>query len=259
VSLLVLLHGFTGAPGSWAPVLQRLPAGRRTLTPTLLGHAQPPAGGAATLLPATSSWHDEVERLAADIRRASPEPPVHLAGYSLGGRVALGIAARHPALVDRLTLIGASPGIADPGEREARRRADEARARLLETRGLGAFLDAWEAEPIFESQRALPAQVRARHRALRAAHDAEGLAASLRVLGQAAMPDLWPTLPALPMPVELVVGEADARLRQIAARMLALLPTNGRTEPRLIVVPGSGHDVGLERPDALAEILARRP
>ena len=40
----------------------------------------------------------------------------------MGGRIALHAALALPERVERLVLIGASPGIADPAEREARRR-----------------------------------------------------------------------------------------------------------------------------------------
>ncbi len=39
-------------------------------------------------------------------------PAVHLVGYSLGGRVALALAARHPLLVARVAIISGSPGLA---------------------------------------------------------------------------------------------------------------------------------------------------
>ena len=40
----------------------------------------------------------------------SPQP-VHLVGYSLGGRLALAVAARHPALAARVAIISGSPGL----------------------------------------------------------------------------------------------------------------------------------------------------
>lgn len=36
---------------------------------------------------------------------------VHLVGYSLGARLALAVAARHPQLASRLVLISGSPGL----------------------------------------------------------------------------------------------------------------------------------------------------
>lgn len=237
---LVLLHGFTGAPASFDELRGALgdPA---VLAPALLGHAGSPSSSRA--------WDEEIDRVAS-LLASSLEGPAHVIAYSMGGRVALALALRHPALVHRLTLIGASAGIEDVAERDARRAADEQRARQLESDGLEAFVRSWENEPIFATQRRLPERVRARHHAIRLSHSAGGLAASLRVLGQGAMPSLWGALGALDLPVRLVVGSEDLKLRGIAARMLERLPS-----ATLHVVSGAGHDVVLERVDTLTTLV----
>ncbi|GIS99573.1 MAG: hypothetical protein CM1200mP26_12860 [Acidimicrobiales bacterium] len=70
----------------------------------------------------------------------------------MGGRVALGLAIRHPGHVASLSLIGASPGLSDPVERAARRRSDDKLADDLLEDGLTAFVDRWMASPLFASQ-----------------------------------------------------------------------------------------------------------
>jgi 2-succinyl-6-hydroxy-2,4-cyclohexadiene-1-carboxylate synthase len=232
----LFLHGFTGSPASWQPIVARLPRAPHH-APALLGHEGAPHDAA--------DWAAEIDRLAAQLTG-----PAHVVGYSLGGRAALSLALRHPQRVAALTLIGAGPGIDDPDERAKRRDADEARAQLLEREGLDAFLRAWESEPIFATQRALPDDVRARHRAIRRSHDPRGLARSLRVMGQGAMPSLWPELGRLAMPVRLVIGSEDTKLREVAQRMHPHLP-----HAKLSIVEGSGHDVALEHSDALAALL----
>src|SRR5690606_10540568 len=136
------------------------------------------ASGAARL-----AWPDAVDALAATGGRGT------WIGYSMGGRLALGVALAHPQLVERLVLVGASPGIADPGERAARRAGDEALARHLLAVGLDAFLDEWLAQPLFAGLTADEAQ-----RSARRTNTADGLAAALRDLGTGTQPDLWPAL-----------------------------------------------------------------
>jgi pimeloyl-ACP methyl ester carboxylesterase len=83
----VCLHGFTDTWRTWELVLPRLEARHDVLAPTLPGHAGgPPLDGPVTadLLP------DAVER-AMD---AAGMDTAHLAGNSLGGWVALQLAAR---------------------------------------------------------------------------------------------------------------------------------------------------------------------
>ena len=62
-----------------------------------------------------------------------------LVGYSMGGRIALHVALALGARVQRLVLIGGSPGIADVAEREARRDADERLAAEIESSTVEEF------------------------------------------------------------------------------------------------------------------------
>src|SRR5512147_2947001 len=101
---LVLLHGFAGGPWSFDEVLNNS-APRETLCPTLSYH-DPEA-----CLPSTRwGFGDEVARLTALIR-SSTLAPVDLVGYSMGGRLALGIAATQRDLVRRLILISSRRGL----------------------------------------------------------------------------------------------------------------------------------------------------
>jgi 2-succinyl-6-hydroxy-2,4-cyclohexadiene-1-carboxylate synthase len=235
---LVLLHGFTGAPSSWDAVLAHLPE-RRALRPALLGHGAPP--------PEARTFAEEVARLAALL----PAEPVHLAGYSLGARVALSLALAHPERVFRLTVIGVHPGLPTNQEKEARRESDAAWRRMLLEDGLAAFVDAWEAQPLFATQRRLAPAVVAAHRSARLRHDPAGLARSLDVLGLGAMPHCRPELPRLTMPVTLMAGALDEKFAGLARELAGALP-----EATLRVVPDAGHDLLLERPDLVAVELA---
>jgi 2-succinyl-6-hydroxy-2,4-cyclohexadiene-1-carboxylate synthase len=245
MTTLLLLHGFAGAPAMWDDVVAALPPGRHVLRPALGGHAP----GA----PVPASFDAELDRLA-DL--AGAHAPLHVAGYSLGGRLALGLAARHPALVARVTAIGAHPGLpADGAARAERAAADERWAELLEREGVAAFAEAWAAQPIFASQRALPDAVRARQHAWRAAHDPRALAATMRALSLARMPDLAPALVAAgaraPLPLALLAGEHDTRFTALALALAERVPG-----ARARVVPGAGHNLVLENPRAVAAELA---
>lgn len=238
---LVLLHGFTGAPASFDAVLAYLP-GSRAIRPALLGHGASASG--------VDSFEGEVERLASLL----PAEPAHVVGYSLGARLALGIALRHPQAVSQLSLIGVNPGLRDETERLARRRSDAAIVELLETQGLDAFLAIWEAQPLFASQAGLDPVRHTARLALRRSHDPRELARSLRVTGLAEMPDYWPELPRLTAPLTLLAGELDAKFCAIARAAHAEVPRS-----RLVIAPGAGHDLLLERPDLVAVELGRDP
>jgi len=174
-----------------------------------------------------------------------------LAGYSMGGRIALYTALTLPQHVERLVLVGASPGIADAAEREERRRADEALAdRILEV-GMEAFATEWGSQELFAGQ---PERVAAAAHADRLRNTPPGLAAALRGLGTGVMPPLWDRLGELGMPVTLVVGERDAKFRAIAGRMSGAI-----RDCHVVVVDGAGHAVQLEQPELVAAAITGTP
>jgi 2-succinyl-6-hydroxy-2,4-cyclohexadiene-1-carboxylate synthase len=233
---LILLHGFTQTGRSWQPVGHALAGRYRAIAPDLPGH-----GDFAARRPASFSACDAYVRVLT-------EGPFALAGYSMGGRIALHAALSLAGRITRLVVVGASPGLADPAERAARRAEDDALADRIERIGLEAFVAEWAAQPLFEG---MPRGIAEQAQADRRRNTAAGLAAALRGLGTGTMPPLWERLGELAMPVELVVGERDAKFRATAERMAAALP-----DARLHVVPGTGHAVHLEAPEAVAEIIA---
>jgi 2-succinyl-6-hydroxy-2,4-cyclohexadiene-1-carboxylate synthase len=232
---LVLLHGFTSTGRSWDLVRRRIDGGTYTdvRAPDLRGH-----GDAGARRPAT---------IAACVADLAQEAPYALAGYSMGGRLALHLALAQPALVRRLVLVSTTAGIEDAAEREARRRADEELAEGLEAAGLETFARWWGAQPLFADQ---PPEVAAAAHRDRLRNGAEGLAASLRGMGTGAMEPVWDRLGELCMPAVVVTGERDAKFRALGERLAGSLP-----DARLVVVPGTGHAVHLEAPGAVADAL----
>ena len=240
---LVLLHGFLGLPESWSEVALALGPGERVLRPALLGHG---AGDWDTL---PASFEGEIDRLAKVLRieRCSR---VHLVGYSMGARVALVLAATHPDLVSRLTLVSGSAGLDDDDERRARAIADSHLADTLRQDGLPSFVRRWEALPLFATQQRLPPGARARHRARRLSHRAPLVAHALEVLSPGRMPAMTKRLAEIDVPVSLVAGSLDAKFTAIARAIAPLFP-----RARALVLEGAGHDPCLERPHELAALL----
>lgn len=246
---LVLLHGFTGAPSSFDELCALL----RTRAGAAVGVYRPHILGHGVAADGVHTFDDEITRIATELERGGLRG-AHLCGYSLGARLALGLLARAPQLFVSATLIGVHPGLATQTERSERAAADERWARLLEEKGIEAFLAAWQEQPLFASQatleRAGGARALARQKAIRSAHDAKGLARSLRVLGLAAMPDYHPTLLTPPVPTTLVVGANDSKFVDLARASAQQSPALG-----LALIEGSGHNVVLEAPDRLTDLL----
>jgi 2-succinyl-6-hydroxy-2,4-cyclohexadiene-1-carboxylate synthase len=233
---VVLLHGFTHTGASWDPVVTALGESYRAIAPDIRGH-----GSASELAPVT------LEAVLDDVRAQAPSDGFTLAGYSMGGRIALHGALAMPGQVRRLVLIGASPGIADPADRAERRRADERLAREIEASEIDAFARRWAGNPVLAG---LSDATLARVHADRLRSTPAGLARALRGLGTGALPSLWERLGELAMPVTLIVGERDEKFRGRAEAMAQRI-----ADPALIVVPDAGHAVHLEAPARVAEII----
>lgn len=231
---LILVHGFTQTGRSWQPVLHALGGRYRALAPDLPGH------GHAVARPASFAACTGYLRALGGERFA-------LCGYSMGGRIALHAALALGPRVERLVLVGASPGLADPAERAARRAADAALAERIGAIGVEAFAREWGTQPLFAGQ---PERVAAAAHADRLRNTAAGLAAALRGLGTGTMEPLWDRLGELTIPVTLLAGERDEKFRAIAERMAAALP-----DARVVVVPGAGHAAQLEDPAAVAAAI----
>jgi 2-succinyl-6-hydroxy-2,4-cyclohexadiene-1-carboxylate synthase len=233
---LVFAHGFTQTARSWAafePLLQAMLPDAELVAVDLPGHGDAP-------LPA------DLDLWASARRLVSMGGVGTYVGYSMGGRVALHAAIDSTDAVRRLVLIGATAGIEDPAERQSRRDADERLADHIEEVGVPTFVDEWLTNPLFAGL--------TEHTALRSdrlRNTATGLAASLRATGTGTQTPLWDRLGDIECPVLVLVGEHDAKFTDLGRRLV-----DGLRAAELVVVPGAGHSVHLEQPEATAAAIA---
>lgn len=234
----VYLHGFLGSPALWEGTAKQthLPCYHEYLP----GHGPEP-----WTLPDADFW-TVIDALCKRI----PFPRFALFGYSLGARLALALALRHPDRVSSLVLVGVDPGIASQEDRSARQAWEDSLSEQLTTRGLAAFVTQWEALPLFDSQKRLPESIRSRQRAERLHHKESAIAWSLRTLGTGRMPDLWPLIPSLRVPTQVISGALDAKCTEIGKRLCSLSPFFMQH-----IIPDSGHNPVLETPERLLTLL----
>ena len=223
----LLLHGFMGCAADWEPVLRGLDTGRAIDLP---GHGATPLDCAHLSL---DGWADWVAAQHAPVRQ--------LVGYSLGGRLALRIAARHPAFCQQVVLVSAHPGLTDAIERADRAALDTTRAAQIRADFRG-FLRRWYASPLF----GLTTQQQARLIDTRAAQDPATVAAVIEAMSPGRAPASWDTVQRLserPAGLRVVVGARDAKYAAVWAEHPGVLTLD------------AGHAVHIEAADALAALL----
>lgn len=241
---LVFLHGFLGSGESWFEVAQPLSENHFCILPDLPGHGKAANGDISSNLnfDIVTDW---LFRLLSE----TPLSKIHLAGYSLGGRIALAFACRFPERILTMTLESASPGIMNESERASRLAEDTLRAEAILRDGMSAFVEQWYQMPLFASLKARPQKLAAiKESASR--NDPRWMAKIIRELSPGVQIPLWDSLSKLSFPVLLIAGEKDPKYVEIIHAMAGQI-----RGARLSIVPGAGHNVHAEQPQEYVVLL----
>jgi pimeloyl-ACP methyl ester carboxylesterase len=243
---VVALHGITGHARTWDDEAGVLATTRRVLVLDQRGHgdSDPAPDGDYSDEALLGDLVAFVEALG--LRRCS------LLGLSLGGRVAINFAGRHPARVERLVVVDIGPEIAPAGRARVGALMAGAPERFETVQDAIAHMRA-------NNPRYTDAMLhhRARH-AVRPLPDGgvtwkydRALREAIRQGRMRVPADLWPQWRAIACPTLLVRGaESDVLSETTAKRMIDALPA-----ARLVVVPGAGHTVPGDQPAAFQSLL----
>ncbi|RST76531.1 2-succinyl-6-hydroxy-2,4-cyclohexadiene-1-carboxylate synthase [Siminovitchia acidinfaciens] len=242
---VILLHGFTGDHTTWKGLGQTLEDSFHVIAIDLLGHGK-------TVTPEFPERY-EMKRAAKDIIHIMDQLQInsaHLLGYSMGGRLALGVAMIFPERIKSLLLESSSPGLKTEKEKEVRIKSDESLAAKILDKGIERFVNYWGNIPLFQTQKNLPVDVQNQIRAQRLKNDPIGLANSLKGFGTGRQPSWWQRLNELKLPVLLICGELDEKFCKIAQEMNQLLP-----ESTLMEIKKAGHAIHVEEPEIFDTIV----
>lgn len=231
---LVFLHYFGGSALAWSGVMDRLAPTYRCVAPDLRGHGDSaaPADG--------YSMNDAADDVAGLIVALGIERHV-LVGHSMGGKIALTLAARRfPALLS-LVLLAPSPPSPEPIPTAER-------ARLLAAHG-----DAAAARETAMNVTARPLTA-----ALLAQVIGDGVhtaAVAWRAWLECGSREDLASLAGQVGAATLVVAGAHDRV--LGARVLQDTVLSRLSRARMAVVPDVGHLIPLENPAAAAELIDR--
>lgn len=232
---LVLLHAFPFDRRMWAEELARLSEARRVIAVDLRGFGESPLWGEPTV----DDYADDVVRLL-DVLGV---PMASVLGLSMGGYVALALAARHRGRVAALVLCDTRAA----ADSEVARAAREATMRQVRSDGSAAFLDG---VPERLLSRHASDDLRQRVRDL-CVDRAESILAGTRAL--AGRSDRTPLLPTLDVPTLVLCGGEDTTSPAPEMRAMA----QAIPDAEYVELAGAGHLSNLEAPGRFDEAVAR--
>src|SRR5215217_7313125 len=124
---VLFMHGFMGSSADWQDAMATMRDPAFCIAVDLPGH-----GVSRGLTPGSYTMEGSARAVIRTLEDLGLERAL-VAGYSMGGRLALYLALRYPERCAGLFLESASPGLESDQERNARRAKDEERARRLES------------------------------------------------------------------------------------------------------------------------------
>ncbi len=237
---LVLVHGLADDHRAWRRTLPDLVLRHRVLLYDLRGHGQSTLGKPDGSL--RQLGEDLVGLLdALEIQRA------RIAGFSLGGTIAMRVAIDHPDRVDKLVLVATS-------SRVGRTAAGWYRERLSmvknEDSWLRETLDRDTADVYAQAPNELEEGLLIRRQSTADARGYGNACAAMAALFEA---PLDPELGHIPAPTLIVASDLDQHCPPRAAEIIHA----GIPGSRIELIKGAGHAVPVERPGELAAAMNR--
>jgi 3-oxoadipate enol-lactonase len=245
---VVLMHAGLVHMGMWDGQFDLLAAGYRVIRYDARGHGRSTA--------AEKSYRDTDD--LRDLLRHLGIERATLIGGSLGARVAVDTALRHPDLVEAMLLAG--PGISGMERMDitepALVEADEAMSRAAEARDVPAFIEGflrgWVDGPYRAADEVDPV-VRERCREMAAETLSAYADGSFGGEGTALEEGAIDRLAEIRVPTYTVLGDRDtAVIEAVVETIRDRIPGASGT-----VIAAAGHMVNMERPDAFNECLMR--
>ena len=237
---VLLAHGFGGSARNFGPQMRALKDRFRVVRHDARGHArseapvEPEAYSPATFV-------DDMRRVLDEVGA----PVAVVGGLSMGAGIALRFALAHPARVRALALCAFPAGVDDPDGFAAKALRF---AETIEREGLEKAGEAY----VWGPQTRLDPNAVTFVRQGFLEHPPHGLALTLRgvIAVQPSVAAMRSDLQGIRCPVLIVVGSEDTPSRRACDALAAAM-----SQARLVVVPGAGHVVNLQKPEEVSAAM----
>ncbi len=242
---IFFIHGFTGSAKDWDEIIPIINKDFSCAAIDVIGHGSSGSPDNLSYYKIASI----IEQINFIISRFTDEQVI-LAGYSMGGRIALNFAITNPDKVRALILESSSAGIEEVNLRHARIASDEKLIDLIEENPIDKFVDYWMNIDLFASQRNLPSDTLKKIREIKLKNNKTGLVNSLRGFGAGAMKPLHNELKNFRQKTLLITGELDKKYCMLNSEMIKLFPS-----AKHFIIKNAGHNAHLEQPSKYADLI----
>lgn len=238
---IVFLHGFMGSADDWNKTLPLLTADFFCLALDLPGHGQ---SNDIEALDDVWSFENLCRRIDELMTHLGIQK-FSLAGYSMGGRVALNFALTFQDRLLSLIIESSSPGIKKKAERQQRIIDDQRLTERLMNLPISKFLDMWYSLPVFIGVKKHPDYEEMIKRRLN--NDPGLLARALITFSTGKHSFLEKNLSSLKFPVCLICGEKDPKYVDLFTHIKKNNPPF-----TLKIIKNCSHNTHFECPDQFA-------
>lgn len=235
---LVLVHGLADDHRAWRRSLPDLLLSHRVILYDLRGHGQ------TTLGEPDGSLRQLGDDLAA-LMDAIGVDSADVAGFSLGGTIAMRVAIDHPERVRRLVLVATSSRVGRSAAERYRQRVEMVTRRDAQLR---QTLDHDTADVYAQSPNELEEGLVIRRQSTADPRGYSNACAAMAALNAA---PLDPELRKIQAPTLIVASDKDQHCPPKAAEIIA----TGITGSRLEILPDAGHPIPVEKPRELARLI----
>lgn len=244
VQPVLFLHGIMGHRRDWDAFIDRVGQSYPVVAPDQRGHGRSGWTGSYRVAEMADDAIALIEHLALG--------RVPIVGHSMGAMVGLVVAARRPDLVDRLVVVDIGPGSM---ETEFAVQMPE----MFEAMGAATYASIDEAVAEWQAGNPLAqpdllrnyvthALVSDDEGRLRWGFDAQGL----RAFPSGVTPEeLWDAIDAATCPALVIRGEHSP----ITTPWETIEVARRLGDASVVEIPGGGHDLGVEQPQAVAEAV----
>ena len=238
------LHGFTGTHQNWTTTIKGLK--KPSYAIDLPGH------GKSLFLKQNDKytfddWCDDFNQLLNYLNLNK----INLCGYSMGGRLAISFAKKHPNKINSLFLESTSFGLKNEEDRNKRIKSDQ----IISDNILNNFsktMIEWSHKPLFSSQKIRNKTEWDKQLNQRLMHKKRHLSKSLKIFRLGKMKYYRNDIRKFTFPIIIINGFEDKKFIEIGKDLLSL-----NRNSKHYIVPESNHNIHMENNNEFVKILRK--